>query len=197
MSIRPNPGSYAESQNYRIRSDVQRQLKWQSDIGSDEIKVQVDGPIVTLSGRVETHLEKHEAENAAKAVYGVSSVNNNIEVIPRQVRTDREIETDINSGLRHLSYVLEELPTVHVSGGIVTLRGKVRWNFQRDSASHAAEAVPGVRQVNNLIWITTLQSMPTCRISAKRRIDATPSSVRSEDSRQAGRPIFFLPHQVN
>ena len=176
-----------EAQSDRIREDVRRQLLWQSDIESSDIQVDVEDSVVTLSGRVETRLERLEAENAAKAVHGVTRVKNEIEVIPKCVRTDREIQGDIDASLSRRACVLEELPRVLVVNGIVTLRGNVRWNFQRDSASRVADAVPGVRQVNNLIRVIPNQSPIIARQATRRRLDTTPASLHHTDPQaQAG-----------
>lgn len=148
-------------QDERIREDILRQLMWQTDIQSREIEVEVKDAAVTLSGCVETRLEKMEAENAAKAVYGVTSVSNNILVDPKRVRTDREIAADVTTALRTLSCVLEELPLVSVNDGVVTLKGNLRWNFQRASAERAVDAVVGARQVRNLIEIRPLETTPS------------------------------------
>jgi osmotically-inducible protein OsmY len=148
-------------QDERIREDILRQLMWQTDIQSREIEVDVKDAVVTLKGYVETRLEKREAENAARAVYGVNSITNNIQVEPKCVRTDREIAADVASALHTLSSVLEELPLVSVNDGVVTLKGKLRWSFQRSSAERAADAVVGARQVRNLIEIQPLETDPS------------------------------------
>jgi osmotically-inducible protein OsmY len=52
-----------------------------------------------------------------------------------------------------MTSVLEELPAVSVSDGVVTLRGTLRWHFQRAGAEKVADAVVGTRQVRNLIEV--------------------------------------------
>jgi osmotically-inducible protein OsmY len=186
--------AHAEMQSDRIRDDVRRQLLWQSDIESSDIQVQVADSVVTLSGRVETRLERLEAENAAKAVHGVTMVKNDIEVIPTCVRTDREIQDEINASLRRRTCVLEELPRVLVVNGVVTLRGNVRWNFQRDSASRVADAVPGVCQVNNLIRVVPNRSPIIRHRFPRRRPDTTPASLSHTDPQSlANRDRHYLP----
>ncbi len=145
----------------RIREDILRQLMWQTDIQSREIEVEVKDASVTLSGCVETRLEKMEAENAAKAVYGVTSIANHINIDPKCARTDREVAADVATALRTLSCVLEEIPLVSVQDGVVTLKGKLRWNFQRSSAERAADAIVGARQVRNLIEIQPVETDPS------------------------------------
>jgi len=192
-------------QDDRIHDDVCRQIMWQTDIQSREIEVRVKNSVVLLSGRVETCLERLEAENAAKAVYGVISVTNNIQVEPKCVRTDDEIAADVVAGLRMVTCVLEDLPIVSVRDGVVVLRGEVRWNFQRAGAERAAEAVVGVRRVHNLIEVAPLSSLTKvasvnalvpCRQAGRRRPDTTPSSLKgdSQSSTESSRsgPLFFV-----
>src|SRR6201987_193938 len=97
-----------ESQDDRIYDDVRRQIMWQTDIQSPEIMVEVRNSAVILSGSVETCLERMEAENAARAVYGVSSVINQIQVEAKCARADPEIADDVIAGLEMISFVLEQ-----------------------------------------------------------------------------------------
>jgi len=143
----------SKRQDERILNDVRRQITWQSDIQSEEIGIQVKGGMVFLDGTVETRLEKLEAEKAAKAADGVSSVTNDIQVLPKAERTDAEIQGNVSAGLRAVLCVLEKLPAVTVRGGVVVLEGTVRWSFQRTSAERAADAVIGVRGVLNRILV--------------------------------------------
>lgn len=184
---------FPKAQDERICNHVRRQLMWQTDIQSDEIAVEAKNSTVTLSGRVETCLERREAESAAYAVYGVSSVTNNIRVEPRRARTDQEIAADVAATLRMVICVMEELPSVTVRDGVVTLRGRVRWKFQLTSAERAADAVVGVKRVRNLIEVR-----PVTGNENRRRIDTAPSSERRVDREPASncRPLYLLPFAV-
>lgn len=176
MKVYRNP--FPRKQDDRIREDIRRQLMWQTDIQSEEIEVQVKDGAVTLSGRVETRLERMEAENAAKAVFGVSSITNIICIEPKRPRTDEEIGDEITAGLRMMTSVLEELPLVSVSDGVVTLRGTLRWHFQRASAEKVADAVVGTRQVQNLIEV-----IPRIESRNEPVIDMQPEAFRRQPQR--------------
>jgi osmotically-inducible protein OsmY len=66
-----------------IRSDVLFELKWDPKIGSSgDIAVAVKEGVVTLSGFTHSYWDKDAAEQAAKRVYGVRGVANDIEVKP-------------------------------------------------------------------------------------------------------------------
>lgn len=145
--------TFPRTQDRRIYEDVRRQLTWQSDIQSEEIRVEVREAKVFLSGPVETCCEKIEAERAANAVYGVADVVNNIVVAPKHARTDSEINDDIVAALRTCTSVVEEIPEVHVNEGVAILRGRSRWEFQRQGAERVALAIVGVKSVVNQIVV--------------------------------------------
>src|SRR6266853_1925360 len=77
-----------------IRDDVIFELKWDPKITSNDIAVAVKDSVVTLSGYALSYFEKDAAEKAAKRVYGVRAVANDIEVRPA-TRTDPEIAREV------------------------------------------------------------------------------------------------------
>ena len=70
------------------------ELKWDPKITSNDIAVAVKDGVVTLSGFVSSYMEKDAAEKAAKRVYGVRAVANDIQVKLTSTRTDPEIARD-------------------------------------------------------------------------------------------------------
>src|SRR5690348_18505147 len=77
-----------------LRNDVQFELKYDPKITSSDIGVAVKEGVVTLFGFVPSYWEKDAAEKAAKRVFGVKAVANDIEVKPTWTRTDPEIARD-------------------------------------------------------------------------------------------------------
>jgi osmotically-inducible protein OsmY len=63
-----------------VASEIKEALVRAAEIDADRIRVQVDGGQVTLSGAVQSLLEKRESECAARRVDGVTHVANNLEV---------------------------------------------------------------------------------------------------------------------
>jgi len=144
---------FASTPDERILGEVMRQIIWQSDIDSRRIRLQVGQGVVHLRGTVETCMDKVETEKAAKAVYGVTAVVNELEVSPDRTHADGEIVQDIVSALRNATSVLEEMPGVAVKDGVAILDGRCRWNFQKNCAERTALAIAGVKRVINLINI--------------------------------------------
>ena len=64
----------------QIRQDVIFELKWDPKITSSDIGIAVKDGVVTLSGYAGSYWEKDAAEKAAKRVYGVRAVANDIDV---------------------------------------------------------------------------------------------------------------------
>ena len=73
------------------------ELKWDPRVTSDDMGVAVKDGVVTLTGFVPSYWEKDAAEKAAKRVYGVKAVANDLEVKLLSSRTEPEIARDIVS----------------------------------------------------------------------------------------------------
>src|SRR4030081_1459127 len=104
-----------------IRQDVLFELKWDPKITSNDIAVAVKDGVVTLSGYVPSYLEKDAAEKAAKRVYGVRGVANDIEVKLPSTRADPEIARDAVRALERRIFVPSDDIQVTVTNGWVTL----------------------------------------------------------------------------
>jgi osmotically-inducible protein OsmY len=61
-------------------SSITDELFWDPSVSNSDITVSSDWGDVTLSGTVGTHQEARDAENAAKRVLGVTSVDNRLRV---------------------------------------------------------------------------------------------------------------------
>jgi|SRR5215469_2468026 len=182
----------------RIHDAVCQQLISQADIESREIVVEVKNSTVVLTGRVENRRERQEAESAAQAAHGVASIINDIRIEPKRRRADREIKEVVLACLQMSICTLEEVPSVSVCDGIVTLRGRARWTFQAINAERTAEAVVGVQWVRNLIDIVPFETLRPCRQVNRNRLNDTPSStVRTGPEPVSDcRPLFFVPSVI-
>jgi len=186
-----------KTEDQRIYDAVCQQLTSQADIESREIVVEVKNSVVVLTGRVENCLERQEAETAAHAVYGVSLIRNDIRIESKSPPADSEIKETILACLRMSICILEELPSVSVCNGIVTLKGQARWMFQAINAERTAEAVAGVKWVRNLIDVVFETTRP-CRQMSHHRVNNTPSSINRTGPEPVSdcRPLFFVPSVI-
>src|ERR1700677_4919621 len=78
-----------------IRRDVIRELEWEPALSYYDIGVAVSGGVVTLTGMPPSLWAKLEAERAAKRVFGVRAVANDIGLNLMSKRTDPEIARDV------------------------------------------------------------------------------------------------------
>ena len=137
----------------QLRDAVLQQIDWKPEITSKHISVSAEDGAVTLTGFVHTYFEKFAAEEAAKSVYGVRALANDIEVKPATVRTDPEIAHDIVTAMKVDINVPDDRIKVGVRDGFVTVDGKVDWRFQRDAAESRLRSISGVRAVANNIEV--------------------------------------------
>jgi osmotically-inducible protein OsmY len=136
-----------------IRDDVLFELKWDPKITSNDIAVAVKDGVVTLSGYVSSYWEKDAAEKAAKRVYGVKAVANDVEVKLPLTRTDPEIARDAVHELESHVSVPNDSIKVTVRSGWVTLEGSVEWQYQKSLAESSVKKLKGVIGVTNKIEV--------------------------------------------
>ncbi len=138
-----------------IRKDVMFELQWDPKLADCVIAVAVNDGVVTLNGVVPSFWAEYEAEKAAKRVYGVRAVVNQIEVRLDSKRTDTEIAHDIVDAFGNHIFIPSRQIKVTVRDGWVTLEGEVRWQFQRKAAEKTVRKIEGVRGISNEIRIKT------------------------------------------
>jgi osmotically-inducible protein OsmY len=136
-----------------IRSSVTQELKWDPKISSKDIGVAVKDAVVSLTGFVPSYWEKEEAEKAAKRVYGVRGMADDLEVKLFSQRTDPEIARDAVQALGSHTSIPDDRIKVTVVKGVLTLEGRVDWQYQKLSAKSAVVGLKGVLAVINDIEV--------------------------------------------
>jgi osmotically-inducible protein OsmY len=138
-----------------IQRDVLNALKWEPSIDESQIGLTVKDGIVTLTGYVPHFPQKFAAEQAAKRVYGVKAVANDIEVrvVGAGQRTDTDIAAAAVNALKWDAMVPDERIKVTVTNGWVKLEGDVEWDYQRRAAEANVRRLIGVKGVSNLLTI--------------------------------------------
>jgi osmotically-inducible protein OsmY len=132
-----------------IAARAVRILHWDQMVPPHRISVKVEHGIVTLSGAVDWHFQRVEAENDIRKLGGVRSVINNI-VVAEKVRPE-DVHAKICAALERHAEVEAGRITVAISGGKVTLGGKVSAWAEREAAERAAWSAPGVTEVEDRI----------------------------------------------
>src|SRR6266542_5961849 len=136
--------------DYEIQIDVVDQLKWDPFLKAEEIGVSVKN-VVTLFGEVDCYFKKMEAEKTAKTVSGVRAVAEDIQVGASHInsKTDTQIAEAVLNSLKWHSVVPDDKIQVKVENGVITLDGKVEWEYQRNLAKTAVANIMGVRDIIN------------------------------------------------
>ena len=115
--------------------------------------VAVKDGVVTLTGFVPSYWEKDAIEKAAKRVYGVRGIANDLQVKLLMTRTDPEIARDAVHELEsHVGIPADQIQ-VTVRSGWITLEGRVDWQYQRVLAESAIKTLKGVVGVSNKIEV--------------------------------------------
>ena len=145
-----------------IQEDVQKELRWDSRIRQEEVGVEVDDGVVTLTGTVDSWAKKLAAKEAAHRVVGVRDVADDVRIKrpDSPQRTDTEIAQDVRYALEWDAFVPDKDIRSTVSDGLVTLEGKVKTLRQRDDAARAIRGVRGVLGVSNWLTVAAIKADP-------------------------------------
>jgi len=123
----------------------------------DNLSFRLEGSKVILMGQVVRPTLKSDAAAAVKSVEGVSSVQNDIEVLPNSPMDDqirRAVYRAIYSEPALSRYALSAVPSIHiiVKNGNVSLEGVADNETDKNLAGLRANGVPNVFSVkNNLV----------------------------------------------
>jgi hyperosmotically inducible protein len=124
----------------------------------DNLLYKVDGDKVTLLGQVVRPTLKSDAERAVKDIEGVSSVDNQIQVLPTSPMDDqlrRAVYRALYGDTALSRYGMSALPSIHiiVNNGHVTLEGVVDSEGDKNLANIRANGVPNVFSVTNSLTV--------------------------------------------
>jgi osmotically-inducible protein OsmY len=138
-----------------LQRDVMDELKWEPIIRAAEIGVAVKDGVVTLSGSVDSYAKKWVADRAAKRVFGVKAVAEEIKVTlaSSYKRADKDIAQSATKVLDWTLWVPSGRVKVMVQDGRITLSGDVDWYYQKERAEDAVRHLVGVVGVINSITI--------------------------------------------
>ncbi len=142
--------------NEELELSVADELAWDPKVDSDTIAVSAEDGTVTLRGTVGSFRQKREAQQAAKRIYGVTFVNNDLDVriLTEHRREDAELRGDVLQALM-LDSLVPSTVDATVKEGFVTLTGTTDWQYQRDEAEFVAGNVAGVTGIENDIYLAT------------------------------------------
>jgi osmotically-inducible protein OsmY len=136
----------------RLKTTVSNQLVWEPAVDATLVGVTAKDGIVSLTGFIDTYAGKLGAERAARRVYGVKAVVNELQVKLASEQIDPDIAEAALDALKNRVDVPLGIG-VTVRDGFVTLTGAVEWMFQKAAAERAVKYLRGVRGVSNQITL--------------------------------------------
>mgnify|MGYP006188552433 CR=1 FL=1 len=139
---------HIERQDDHIRNDIERALASDETVESWEVNVGVTDGVVSLTGQVDSEIEKMVAERTASAVAGVSRVGSEIVVLPVGARSDKELLEDVRAKMAWDPALDEELLHVSVHDGRAFITGHVG-SAQEKARAVAGANVEGMRKVDS------------------------------------------------
>jgi osmotically-inducible protein OsmY len=143
------------SSDDKLAADVSDELFWDPKVDNVAIAVSANDGTITLRGTVGGLREKREAKKAAQRVFGVISVDNQLQVklMNDEKREDADLRGDVLQAL-----MLDALvpPTVDAKAqdGSVTLTGTADWQYERDEAELVASNIVGAVEIIDEIELT-------------------------------------------
>lgn len=141
-----------------ITARVKAALIDHKDINSGDISVKTENKVVTLSGDVTSAEQKSQALSVAKAVEGVSQVNDKLTVQHKSSSEtatlkgyagDTAITSEVKAKLLADDIVPSRNVKVETNVSAVHLAGTVASAAQAERAAEIAKAVSGVKSVRN------------------------------------------------
>jgi hyperosmotically inducible protein len=124
----------------------------------DDLSYKVEGGTVKLEGAVVRPVLKSDAEAAVKSVNGITSVVNNIEVLPPSPMDEQTRLAEFRAiysepSLARYGYQAVQAIHIIVKNGHVTLDGFVDNERDKNLASLRAKSVPDVFSVTNNLQV--------------------------------------------
>jgi len=155
MSVASAAAADRNKANVPLAEKVRHELVMLPWLGVfDDLRFELDGDTVTLSGQVYRPTLKSDAERVVRNIAGVERVKNNIEVLPLSPYDDRvriAVARAVFGPNALYRYALGAQPSVRiiVKNGNVRLTGVVANEFDRNLAYIRAMGVAGAFTVTN------------------------------------------------
>lgn len=134
-----------------IAAAIETAFRWHAAVPDDRIRVKVEKGWVTLTGEVDWHYQRHNAETVVRSITGVVGLNNNLSV--REREASEFVANRIHDALTR--YAEEEAKNIKVvvERGTATLRGTVATVAEYSAVQAAAWSAPGISRVVNELQV--------------------------------------------
>ena len=159
-----------------LRDAVSRQLSWDPQVDAALIGVTTQDGVATLSGYVDTYTAKLAAERAARKVFGVKAVANELEVRLAQTRIDPDIAKDALHALQSHVSVPKGIGVTVRDGHLADRPSGLDVSEGRRRAS--GQGAARCARVFNQIEVKPTLHAATFKGASSRRCTDTPTSTR-------------------
>jgi hyperosmotically inducible protein len=113
----------------------------------------VQNDTITLSGVVSTLAQEDQAVNDANKIGEGYAIVNQLTVEPKTVANQALFDSVAAAIHKHVFYSIFDWVTIKANDGVVTLSGWVDQPWHRKQFLHAAEKVPGIKELVDSIQI--------------------------------------------
>jgi hyperosmotically inducible protein len=145
----------AQPEDAWITTKVKMALLTDDSVEGLDVNVDTTEGRVTLHGKVDSDVDKAEAEVIARRVEGVADVRNLLAVTPADAGDAEAADVSDEALQEQVGIVLQrdaalqgsDIEVKSVNGGVVVLAGEAKTLTAHQRAIRDARAVPGVRQV--------------------------------------------------
>jgi osmotically-inducible protein OsmY len=160
-----------------IESSAKQSYVFKTYLKGDDIGIQSVNGVVALTGTVSKESHKLLAQETVASLPGVKSVNNKLELKePPAMYSDAWLITKVQSTLWFHRNVNATGTEVLAEDGIITLRGTVSSQAQKDLTTEYARDVDGVKSVNNEMIVAGEPATPDEKTMSE-KMDATIESI--------------------
>ena len=142
------------SSDTEIQAKVEQILRETSRVDEKEVSVEVRDATVTLTGAVDSAIEKRHARELAEEVEGVKMVSDRLTVKNFVRRSDEELAEEVRHRLLRDAYSEGGKIEVYASNGEIRLDGSVPTYHTRKAAADVAWWTPGVINVESLLLVS-------------------------------------------
>lgn len=166
-----SPALRASETDDRIEAAAKKSYVFKTYLKDDAIKTESKNGAVTLTGTVAEASHKSLAGNTVESLPGVISVDNQLKVKTEDpaAHSDAWLSTKVKSTLLFHRNVSASGTDVYVQDGVVSLRGEVANEAQRELTAEYAQDVEGVKSVKNELTIAKTPAKP--EQTAQEKID--------------------------
>jgi hyperosmotically inducible periplasmic protein len=160
--------AYASKLDDRIESTANNSYVFKTYLKDDTVKVKSTDGVVSLTGTVSEESHKQLAENTVMYLPGVKKVDNRLEVKGARPaeKSDAWLTSKVKTALLFHKSV-SAMTEVSTKDGIVTLKGDVSSQAQKDLTAIYAKDVEGVKDVKNEMAISKTSKKTTQTMGGK------------------------------